>query len=398
MASKWNRDLTQDKIDKCLNDVRLFEGENCLTEMFERLLLLEGEPKKINRNGKEFIAEYELKLIAHNGSGFDTWIILNNLPSWSRIMNLIKNGKGIISLKIFNGMVNVKANSKGQPQCLTFTCSMNHMKSSLRKLGETYKLQTSLMKQEMDHNEIYEDTWECKRREWEPYLKMDILSLAFIYARDSMNMSSITGFRMKDCLSLPSLGWKHYMSSRTPSDETISSYADKYMRHFVRQSIKGGKVGAFNQPYESQISNKVFETISDELKVIGNKYEIIEAYSKYETEYLSNYIDYRQGEQKDKEKYINEKLSELDISKKLQTFKRDNLLMAFDATSLYPSAMYDEKSVYPKVETGYAFTSEMNDEIVNQLNTNTLQGAAILKKHIPVEEVKKVEIEKWVYY
>ena len=80
LVSKWNRDLTQDEIDKCLNDVRLFEGENCITEMFERLRVLKGEPKKFNRNGKEFRAEYELKLIAHNGSGFDTWIILNNLP------------------------------------------------------------------------------------------------------------------------------------------------------------------------------------------------------------------------------------------------------------------------------------------------------------------------------
>ena len=56
-----------------------------------------------------------------------------------------------------------------------------------------------------------------------------------------------------------------------------------------------------------------------------------------------------------------ERLSELDISKKLQSLTCDDLLMAFDATSLYPSAMYDEKSFYPKVETGYAFTLEMND-------------------------------------
>ena len=196
-------------------------------------------------------------------------------------MNLIKNGKGIISLKIFNGMVNVKANSKGQPQYLTFTCSMNHMKSSLGKVGETYKLQTSFMKQEMDHNEIYKDTWESKLSEWEPYLKMDILSLAFIYARYSLNMSSITGFGMKDCLSLHSLGWKHFISSRTPSDEPIYSYADKYMRHFVRHSIKGRNVGAFNQSYESQISDRVFKTISEVLGINGNKNEIIEGYTKY---------------------------------------------------------------------------------------------------------------------
>ena len=30
----------------------------------------------------------------------------------------------------------------------------------------------------MNHTEIYEDTWENKRDEWLPYLKMDVLSLA----------------------------------------------------------------------------------------------------------------------------------------------------------------------------------------------------------------------------
>ena len=71
--------------------------------MFERLRALKGEPKKINRNGKEFISEYDLKLIAHNGSGFDTWIILNNLPEGCKIMNMIKNGKnGIINYKLEN--------------------------------------------------------------------------------------------------------------------------------------------------------------------------------------------------------------------------------------------------------------------------------------------------------
>ena len=97
----------------------------------------------------------------------------------------------------------------------------------------------------------------------------------------------------------------------------------------------------------------------------------------------------------------------MDISKKLQTLIRDDLLVAFDSTSLYPSAMYDETSVYPKIETVYAFTSEMNDEIVNQFKTKTFTKSEILKikcfnsqdiilQHISVreEEVKKVEVNR----
>ena len=58
-------------------------------------------------------------------------------------------------------------------------------------------------------------------------------------------MQEITGFSMKDCLSLPGLGWKYFNSLRTEKDEPIYTYNDKYMRWFVRQSIKGGRVCAF---------------------------------------------------------------------------------------------------------------------------------------------------------
>ena len=126
-------------------------------------------------------------------------------------------------------------------------------------------------------------------------------------------------------------------------------------------------------------------------------------------QYISNYSDYRQVKQQDKNKYINEKLSELEISKKLiLSWKKefDDLLMTFDATSLYPSAMYDESSTYPKIETGYAFTPDMNNEIVHQFNMKTFTKSAILKikyynpkgivlQHIPVkEEVNKVEVNR----
>ena len=36
-------------------------------------------------------------------------------------------------------------------------------------------------------------------------------------------------------------------------------------------------------------------------------------------------------------------------------------MMDFDATSLYPSAMWDESSVYPEIETGFASKPHMND-------------------------------------
>ena len=45
--------------------------------------------------------------------------------------------------------------------------------------------------------------------------------------------------------------------------------------------------------------------------------------------------------------------------------------MDFDATCLYPSAKWDENSVYPKTETGFAFKPHMNNVYVEVFNNKT---------------------------
>ena len=114
----------------------------------------------------------------------------------------------------------------------------------------------------MNHDEIYSDTWKDKKSEWLAYVKNDVLCTTFSYARYCKAMEDITGFSMKDCLSLPGLGWKYFINLRTEEDEPIYTYNDKYMRWFVRQSIKGGRVCAFNQYYESNFCDNVLKIIS----------------------------------------------------------------------------------------------------------------------------------------
>ena len=82
--------------------------------------------------------EFNLQLHAHNGSGFDTSIILDNLPFDKHIVDIIKNGKGIISKKVFNNYI--QNGGKQIPQCLIFTCGKTHLSCSLKKLGETVKI------------------------------------------------------------------------------------------------------------------------------------------------------------------------------------------------------------------------------------------------------------------
>ena len=410
IAGRYHRDPTPEELQKSINDTIAFMGDDCINNALDYLLKLKGEERKVNNK----IVEYNLQLHAHNGSGFDTWIILNNLRCDKHIVgDIIKNGKGIIEMKVFNGLI--YKNNKQIPQYLHFRCGMTHLNYSLKKLGRTFKLPKELLKTEMDHGEITGDNYKNKKDIWLPYVKNDVLCTAYSYARYIKAMEEITGFSMKDCLSLPGLGWKYFNSLRTEEDEPIYTYNDKYMRWFVRQSIKGGRVSAFNQYYKSKHCDDILEIINKELAVKGTVYNTIEAYieyknkyfKKFEKEYENQFDDYRDEDIDEKEKYINEKLSQLSIHQLIKQIKLEELLWGFDATSLYPSAMWDGKSIYPRIETGYSFTRDMNKILVHRFNNqNFTQGSAILKikyynpknlivQHLPIKEKeKKIEINR----
>ena len=157
----------------------------------------------------------------------------------------------------------------------------------------------------------------------------------------------------------------------------------------------------------------MFNILSKQLNVNGNIWEILEKYfkflHKYEKQYAeefdSKYDDYRDIDQKEKEKSVNKKLNTLSIHKELSKLYSNKTQMDFDAKSLYPSAMWDKKSVYPKIETGFAFKPHMNKTCVVAFNNQTFNQdgdeSAILTikyynppnlifQHLPVKEkVKK---------
>ena len=83
-------------------------------------------------------------------------------------------------------------------------------------------------------------------------------------------MEKLTGLSMRDCLSALGLGWNYVNSMRDENDEPIYTYNDNYMRWFVRQSIKGGRVCAFNQFYRSKTCDEVLKPLSEDIKVEGN--------------------------------------------------------------------------------------------------------------------------------
>ena len=206
---------------------------------------------------------YNLRLILHNGSGFDIWVVLYNLSNWYRFVIIIKNGKGIIWLKVFNRDVKISERNY-VPQCFTFRCGMTHINTSLKKMGVTYGLQQELLKKWMDHDNVYEETWKDKKGEWTDYVNNDVLCTAFGHGRYSSGTEAFTGFGKKNILTLLSLGWKYFNSLRNGIDVPIYTYKDKYMRWFVRQSITGGRCTAFNQYHKSNIAENKLEIICKE--------------------------------------------------------------------------------------------------------------------------------------
>ena len=84
--------------------------------------------------------------------------------------------------------------------------------------------------------------------------------------------------------------------------------------------------------------------------------------------------------------------------------------MDFDATSLHPSAMWDENSVYPKTATGFASELHLNNVYVEAFNIQTFNQdeneSPFLKtkyynppnlifQHSPVKEkVKNIEVKR----
>ena len=100
----------------------------------------------------------------------------------------------------------------------------------------------------------------------------------------------------------------------------------------------------------------------------------------------------------------------LPIHKELSKLDSNKTQMDFDATSLYPSAIWDQNSVYPKIETGCAFKPHMNKTYVEAFSNQSFNEdgdeSAILtiKYHNPPnliyqhlhvkEKIKKIEVNR----
>ena len=111
----------------------------------------------------------------------------------------------------------------------------------------------------------------------------------------------------------------------------------------MRQSIKRGRVGVFNQSFKSKHCDDILKYLSKELCVKGYVYDFLEAYLNYkikhfkivEKDYEIQINDYRDEDVDPKLKYINEKLSNLSLHRIIKRIELTHLLWDFDALLVY---------------------------------------------------------------
>ena len=158
----------------------------------------------------------------------------------------MKTARGLISLSFRLDVKKVSAVEV--PHYVKFTCANFQIKGSLEKIGKEYGLQPELLKGEIEHSVINKSNFANLRHIWEPHHNLDVLCLAFIYARQSMEMQKMSGFGIKDCLTEASLGWKCFGTYN--EDRELYTFNDEYVRDFRRRLNKGGRVAALNRFFE----------------------------------------------------------------------------------------------------------------------------------------------------
>ena len=150
---------------------------------------------------------------------------------------------------------------------------------------------------------------------------------------------------------IASLGWKCFGTYNKGRE--FYTFNDKYVRDFIRRSIKG-RCGAFNRYIESKQFDEIMLTIKKHLKMNDNELSnIVDEFLKYinskrgefQLEFENGEKDYRKMK-KESDKFLERKLGELEISKELQKINKDDLLVSYDFYSLYPGAQIDINSTW----------------------------------------------------
>ena len=83
LRDRWVKDLTPEEIQSERNCVKVLD-ESCENPVMNMLKCIseiyEGEKRTyFGKEGDETVSSYRILFLAHNASGFDSWVLLNSL-------------------------------------------------------------------------------------------------------------------------------------------------------------------------------------------------------------------------------------------------------------------------------------------------------------------------------
>ena len=84
-----------------------------------------------------------------------------------------------------------------------------------------------------------------------------------------MERQNMSGFGIKDCLTQSSLAWKclgPYNKNRE-----FYTFNDKYVRDYIRRSIKGGRRAALNRYFKPSQCEEILNTMKKHLGIKVNE-------------------------------------------------------------------------------------------------------------------------------
>ena len=158
----------------------------------------EGVKRNYNdRHRDEIVSSYRLLLVGLIAGGFDIWVVLNSLVKEILDLIFMKTARGLISLSIRCG---VKLVDMAEVlQYAEFTCTSFSKERFCRKIGGECGLQPENLEVENEHPDINKSNYGNLTHIWEPYFKIDVLCLAFKYARKSLEMQNMSRFVIEVC-------------------------------------------------------------------------------------------------------------------------------------------------------------------------------------------------------
>ena len=93
------------------------------------------------------------------------------------------------------------------PNYMKFVCSKYHISGSLKSKQREYNNQSDLLKVEINQDLINIGNYKDYENLGRPYLKDDVLGLAYVVAKDGNRIQNITGVSNKNNLTAASPVW-----------------------------------------------------------------------------------------------------------------------------------------------------------------------------------------------